>query len=189
MKEIRISSRKELRNWLSKNHDKEKEGIWLVFYKKDAGRPTMEYEEAVEEALCFGWIDSIIKRLDETTYCRKFTPRKPNSKWSALNKARVARLIRKGKMTASGFAKIEAAKQSGLWDVDPRPNISFDLPVEFSKALNGNKRAKSYFERLSPTYKKQFIGWIVTAKRPETKEIRIRESISLLEQGMKLGLR
>lgn len=149
----------------------------------------MAYDEAVEEALCFGWIDSIIKKLDGTRYCRKFTPRKLNSKWSALNKERVARLIRERKMTASGLAKIEVAKQSGLWDVDPRPTISFDIPGEFSKALNRNKVAKSHFVKLSPTYKKQFIGWIVTAKRPETRESRIQESISLLELGMKLGLR
>ena len=100
----------------------------MVFYKKNAGKPTMEYDESVEEALCFGWIDSIIKKIDEEKYCRKFTSRKSNSKWSSMNKRRVVKLIREGRMTEYGLAKIEEAKRSGFWEIDPRPDIRFDMP-------------------------------------------------------------
>ena len=189
MKQVYVSSRAQWRTWLTQNHDKEESGIWLVFFKRGTGRPSVDYEASVEEALCFGWIDSVIKRIDGVKFCRKFTPRRPNSQWSNTNKQRVARMIKEGRMTEFGLAKIEAAKRSEHWEVDPRPIITMDIPQELSEALARNRKAKDFFESLAPSYQKQFIGWIVTAKRPETKAQRLKESLALLARREKLGLR
>jgi uncharacterized protein YdeI (YjbR/CyaY-like superfamily) len=188
MKQLYVANQEQWRQWLSEYHAKEA-GIWLVFYKKQTGTPTIEYEAAVEEALCFGWIDGVIKKIDEARYARKFTPRRDRSKWSSLNKQRAEKMIRRRKMTEAGLAKIKTARESGLWEKDPRPVISFDVPPELTKALTHNKKAKANFEKLAPTYRKHYIAWIAVAKRPETKKRRIAESIALLEQGRKLGLK
>lgn len=188
MKQLYVTDRDKWREWLSENHAAEA-GIWLIFYKKETSMPTIAYEAAVEEAICFGWIDSIIKKIDAAKYARKFTPRTDKSKWSPLNKKRANKMIKEGRMTEVGLAKIKAAKKTGLWDKDARPQISFDIPPEFAKALARNKKAKESFDKLAPSYRKYYIGWIAMAKRPETKKRRIHESIALLEQGKKLGLK
>jgi uncharacterized protein YdeI (YjbR/CyaY-like superfamily) len=110
-----FTDRAKWRSWLEKNHSSAK-GIWVIYFKKHTGKPTMTYAEAVEEALCFGWIDSLTKKLDEERYMQKFTPRKNNSNWSELNKKRVEKLIAEGKMENAGFDQIEKAKKSGKWD-------------------------------------------------------------------------
>lgn len=188
MEQLYVTDRDKWREWLSMNHAT-KAGIWLVFYKKETSRLTIAYEAAVEEALCFGWIDSIIKKIDAARYARKFTPRSDKSKWSPLNKKRANKMIREGRMTKVGLAKIKAAKKTGLWDKDPRPIISLDIPPEFARALALHKKAKENFDKLAPSYRKHYIGWIAVAKRPETKKRRIDESIALLEKGQKLGLK
>ncbi len=187
MKQLCFSSRDQWRRWLTENHAKEEKGIWLVYFKKATGRPSVTYEESVEEALCFGWIDSVLKRIDKERYCRKFTPRKDASVWSNLNRQRVSKVIQEGRMTEFGLAKVAAAKRSGRWESDPRPKINLDVPPELSKALKQNQKAKDFFGKLAPTYRKHFIGWIGTAKRPETRKKRIRESLRLLARGEKLG--
>ena len=189
MKQLHVSNRAQWRRWLSENHAKETDGIWLVFYKKQTGKPSLEYDESVEEALCFGWIDSIIKRIDDNKYCRKFTPRKNGSKWSISNKKRIQKIVKEGRMTESGRAKIATAKKLGRWNAEPRPAIKMDIPPDLSAALALNKKAKDFFENLAPTYQKHFIGWIITAKRPETKMKRLQESLVLLARGEKLGLK
>jgi len=188
MKQLYVTDRDKWHEWLSENHAA-KAGVWLVFYKKETSRPTIAYEAAVEEAICFGWIDSIIKKMDAERYARKFTPRSDKSKWSPLNKKRANKMIRQGRMTEVGLAKIKTAKKTGLWDKDPRPLIPHEVPPEFAKALARNKKAKENFDKLAPSYRKHYIGWITVAKRPETKKRRIEESISLLEKGQKLGLK
>ena len=188
MKQLCVTNREKWREWLSENHAS-KAGIWLVFYKKETSMPTIAYETAVEEAICFGWIDSIIKKIDAARYARKFTPRTDKSKWSPLNKKRAGKMIKEGRMTEVGLAKIKAAKKTGLWDKDARPRISLEIPPEFARALARNKKAKENLDKLAPSYRKYYIGWIVMAKRPETKKRRIDESIALLEQGRKLGLK
>jgi uncharacterized protein YdeI (YjbR/CyaY-like superfamily) len=188
MKQVYVKTRKELRDWLNQNHDKSS-GIWLIFYKKHTGKPTLEYDEAVEEALCFGWIDSIIKKIDDEKYARKLTPRKVDSRWSELNKKRITKLKEQGLLTEAGIMKIREAEASGLWDNSDRPQMSLDIPKELESALAKNRKAKSFFDQLSPSYQKQFIGWIAFAKRQETKERRLRESIALLERGEKLGMK
>ena len=187
MKSISFKTRQAWRAWLQTNHDKET-GIWMVFFKQ-GDQPVIDYESAVEEALCFGWIDSIIKKIDEQKYARKFTPRRENSKWSDLNKSRAERLIKNGRMTENGMMKINAAKKNGMWNKSARPHLSFDLPAEFREALQQNPNANEFFHKLAPGYQKQFIGWIKMAKRQETMEKRITESIHLLNKGEKLGLK
>ena len=189
MKTIKVKNREEWRAWLAANHNKETE-IWLVYYKKKIGKMGVGYDASVEEALCFGWIDSLIKRLDDTKYARKFTPRKVNSQWSLSNKKRVNQLIREGLMTEQGLQKVEAAKRAGNWDSPvQKPELTFTMPAEFAEALGKDKRAEETFNKLAPTHQKQYLGWIEVAKRPETREKRIKESIRLLAEGKKLGLK
>lgn len=133
MKQILVTIRRQWRRWLTGNHDREVKGIWLVFNKKNTGRPSLEYEESVEEALCSGWIDSIIKRIDEGKYCRKFTPRKDDSNWSTTNKKGVEKIIKEGNMTEFGLAKVEAAKRLGCWEKDSRPAVRTDVPYCVAK--------------------------------------------------------
>ena len=189
MKTISAPSRSAWHDWLARHHDCEPRGVWLAFKKGDAAKSWLTYDESVEEALCFGWIDSIIKRVDDETCVRKFTPRKPGSLWSQSNKRRVARLIAKGLMTAHGQALVDEAKRSGTWDKDPRAGISFDMPPEFASALAGNETARAGFDRLAPGFRKHYLGWIGAAKRPETRARRVEEAIALLSAGRKLGLK
>ncbi len=188
MTEHHFKNRKKWREWLSQNHSTEN-GIWMIFYKKTINKPTVSYEESVEEALCFGWIDSIIKKMDEERYLRKFTPRNDKSVWSSLNKKRIEKVIHEGRMTEAGLAKIRTAKENGQWDKPDRSYPALTISPEFSEALKKNPHAKETFEKLAPTYQKQYNGWINAAKQSETRQKRIQESISLLEKGERLGLR
>jgi uncharacterized protein YdeI (YjbR/CyaY-like superfamily) len=183
-----VNNRKDWREWLEKNHATSKE-IWLIYYKKHSGKSRIPYDDAVEEALCFGWIDSIIKKIDDEKYAQKFTPRKENSMWSESNKKRVNLMIGQGKMTKAGLALIRVAKKNGKWnEVFPREEFS-EIPGELKIVLEKNKKARENFHALAPSYKKQYIGWIVTAKRPETREKRLQEAIILLEKNQKLGMK
>ncbi len=189
IKQLQIPTRAEWRKWLVENHDKHPSGIWLVFRRKQTGRPSLEYEEAVEEALCFGWIDSILKKIDDERYCRKFTPRKDRSRWSSTNKRRVEKIVKEGRMTEFGLAKVTAARKLGIYEMDPRPVISMDVPQDLSEALAGNRTAKDFFAGLAATYRKQFIAWITMARKPEIRTRRLQESLALLARGEKLGLK
>jgi uncharacterized protein YdeI (YjbR/CyaY-like superfamily) len=188
MRELYLTTRAEWRQWLVKHHDREP-GVWLVFYKKHTETPTLDYEAVVEEALCFGWIDSIIKRLDEDRYLRKLTPRKPDSNWSELNKKRVKKLLRAGLMTDAGRACVEAAKKSGRWNQSGRPPNPSELPAALEKALIKNRKANAFFASLAPSYQRQVIGWIAAAKRQETIDRRVKEAIALLARGKTLGMK
>jgi uncharacterized protein YdeI (YjbR/CyaY-like superfamily) len=188
MLQIYLTTRAEWRKWLTQHHSEES-GVWLVFYKTHTRMPTLHYDAVVEEALCFGWIDSIIKKLDDDRYARKITPRKPSSQWSELNKNRVKTLLRQGLMTDAGLARIEQAKNTGHWNQSARTPIPTKVPEDLKRALSRNRKAKAFFSTLAPTYQKQFIGWIATAKRQETIDRRVKEAIRLLEQGKKLGLK
>jgi uncharacterized protein YdeI (YjbR/CyaY-like superfamily) len=128
--------------------------------------------------------------LDDTKYARKFTPRKANSQWSPSNKKRVKQLIKDGVMTEYGMQKVEDAKRAGNWDSPTqKPELTFKISSEFAEALGKDKRAEEIFSQLTPTHQKQYLGWIEVAKRPETREKRIKESIRLLAEGKKLGLK
>jgi uncharacterized protein YdeI (YjbR/CyaY-like superfamily) len=154
-----------------------------VFYKDHTGIQSIPYEDSVREALCFAWIDSLIKRLDDDRYARKFTPRRPTSKWSGINRKRWMELKAAGLLTSAGLA---AAPSDNTYA--PRPAIP-DLPAYIAKALKANPTAWGFFQRLAPSYRRHFVVWIHSAKRSETRKKRIRESIGLLAAGKKLGLK
>jgi uncharacterized protein YdeI (YjbR/CyaY-like superfamily) len=170
---ITPTSRKEWRAWLQKHHASAK-GVWLLYAKKHTGLPSLTWQEGVEEALCFGWIDSLRRPVDDTYFKQLYTPRKPKSTWSAINKASIERLIAAGLMTAAGLAVIDAAKANGRWNAIDHVE-SFTIPDDFKKALANDKTARAGFESYSPFIRKQFLYRLNSAKRPETRAKRIAE--------------
>ena len=249
-KTLYVISREDWRAWLAKHYQSETE-VWLIYYKKDSGRPRIPYDDAVEEALCFGWIDSIVKRMDDEKFAQKFTPRRDGSRWSALNTQRVRKLMREGRMTEAGLAKLDPAMRGDkgrakrdAGDVELPPLVKQalmanatawknfqslspsrrsahvrlitdakkeetrdqrvrdvisrleqntgdpdDIPRFMKVALKANAKAWQNFQNLAPSYRRHYVGWIMHAKQEETRERRLREAISLLEQNKKLGLK
>jgi len=185
-KTLHVTDREQWRQWLQENHARERQ-IWLVFYKVHTGQLNLPYEDSVEEALCFGWIDSLIQKIDENRYARKFTPRKPGSKWSHLNKRRVARMIEAGRMMGAGLALVDFPLTDAI--ISPAPRPVPDLPDWFEKALRENPLAWENFNKLPPSHRRNYIGWISDAKREETRQRRIREAIGLLEKNERLGMK
>lgn len=176
------------RAWLQKHHATEPE-LWLVLYKKHTGKAGLVYEDAVREALCFGWIDGILKRIDDEKHMFRFSPRRKRSVWSQKNKKRVARLIAEGRMTQAGLAAVKEAQRNGQWDNADVQRPTPDVPPELTRALARNDAAKHHFERLAPSYRKQFIGWIASAKRDDTRGKRVAEAVQLLAENKKLGMK
>lgn len=177
------------RNWLKKNHNKFP-GIWLVYYKIGTSKPRLPYADMVEEALCFGWIDSLPRKLDEERTMLMFTPRKPKSVWSDLNKERVAKLINNGLMAAPGLTKIEIAKQNGSWDTLTASNNAAnnnELPTDLLKLLKGKKEALANFKAFSPSIRKQFMYFIDSAKTSETRMKRLQQTVLMSEANKKPG--
>ena len=179
---LRLRNRQQWRAWLAKHHASSP-GVWLVFYKAHTGVKSIPSKDVVQEALCFGWIDSLIKRLDDDRYAVKVTPRQPTSKWSDINRQRWRNLKAAGLLAEPGLAAAPTGNRYG-----PRPTIP-DLPAYLAKALKAHPTAWTFFRELAPTYRRNFVVWIHTAKRPETREKRLRESIDLLAAGKKLGLK
>lgn len=178
---------KKWRTWLSKNHSSEKE-IWVIYYKKHTKKPTISYHEAVEHALCYGWIDSTVKRLDDERYRQKFTPRNKKSVWSDLNRKRVEKLILEKKMTKFGLEKINAAKDNGMWYKKYKVYKVNTIPTEFKSELKLNKLAKNNFDKMPKSQKNHFINWISAAKKEETRIRRSKKAIKLLKKNLKLGM-
>jgi uncharacterized protein YdeI (YjbR/CyaY-like superfamily) len=181
-------NRGQWRNWLEKNHAKETE-VWLVFLKQHTERPNVSYNDAVEEALCFGWIDGVRRSIDEDRYMHRFSPRKLDSKWSKLNKERAQHMLKAGQMAPAGQKSIELAKKNGRWTEPVSARTSFSMPPELNERLKRNKKAATFFESLAPSYQRQYVAWIATAKRTETQKRRLDETIELLIRGEKLGMR
>ena len=177
-----IRTRDRWRRWLATHHASSA-GVWLVRHKQHSGVTSMPYEDLVREALCFGWVDSLVKRLDDDRYAIKVTPRKPTSKWSDINRRRWNELKAAGLLAAPGLAAAPTGNRYA-----PRPRIP-QLPAYLAKAIKTNLKAWRHFQSLAPTYRRDFVVWIHTAKRPETRKKRIRESIELLAAGKKLGLK
>jgi uncharacterized protein YdeI (YjbR/CyaY-like superfamily) len=193
MKTYGAKDREAWRAWLAKNHATEKE-VWVVFPKAHTGKRCMSYEDSVEEALCHGWIDSIIKRIDEDRYARKFTPRTDHENWSDLNKKRVAKVIREGRMTQTGLAKIgyanpELAPDTLAKKTTPPIPGELTVPVFMERALKAKPRAWANFHGMAPSHKRQYVLWITMAKREETREKRLREAVQMLEKNQQLGLK
>ena len=177
---VLVETRGEWRAWLERNH--ESKGAWLVSWKKATGRPFIPYPETVDEALCFGWIDSRPNKLDDERAMRLFTPRKPKSPWSRLNKQKVARLSAQGLMAPAGMRMVETAKANGSWTVaDEIEDVV--IPPDLVAALGEDEPAREFFERFPESSKKAILWWIKTAKRPETRAGRIAETVSAAAQN------
>jgi len=190
---IHFKSREELRDWFQKFFDTSP-GVWMVYYKKHTEKECIKYDEALEEALCFGWIDSLIKKMDDERYARKFTPRINTKKWSEINKKKVIELVKSGRMTQAGLMKTEGYLKSGNTDhliikSENKELKEIALPDFIQKAFSKNEPALTNFTNLPPTYKRHYLLWITNAKREETIQKRLKESIVLLKENKKLGLK
>lgn len=167
-------NRQEWHQWLDKNHNSSP-GVWLIYYKKNSNKPRVEYEEAVEEALSFGWIDSKVKVIDEERYMQVFTPRKQGSNWSKSNKNRVMKLIKNGLMQPAGLEKVNAAKKDGSWNfLDDIEDLI--IPDDLKETFKQNKVAQENFDAFSDSAKKQILYWIASAKKLETQQQRIKKT-------------
>lgn len=171
--QVHADDRATWRAWLEAHHETAG-GAWLVTWRPGAGRAGLEYEAAVEEALCFGWVDSQGGRLDDERTKLYFAPRKPRSGWAATNKARVARLIAEGRMAPAGLAAIERAKANGSWEVlDAAERL--EVPADLAQALDAHPPAAANFAAFPPSARKMHLAWVATAQRPETRAARIAQ--------------
>ncbi|SFR97021.1 Uncharacterized conserved protein YdeI, YjbR/CyaY-like superfamily, DUF1801 family [Halomicrobium zhouii] len=182
MNPLFFASRNEFRTWLEAHHDTAEE-LWVGYYKADAERSGIGYGESVEEALCFGWIDGLIKGIDDETYTRRFTPRNPDSKWSKANTERVEAMVEAGKMTPAGMALVEAAKESGEWAAAYRLADDHEIPAELEAALRENETAWENFQHFSNTDQHAFIAAVEEAKTDDTKQRRIERTVELAAQN------
>jgi uncharacterized protein YdeI (YjbR/CyaY-like superfamily) len=176
-------TRAEWRAWLEDNHGRA-EGVWLISYKKATGKPRVEYEEAVEEALCYGWIDSKPNKLDAERSLLWFAPRKAGTGWSKPNKERVAKLLDAGLMAPAGLAKITAAQADGSWYALDAVE-ALEIPSDLDQALTANPTARSYFDAFPRSVKRGILEWIATAKRPETRARRVEETVTLAAENVR----
>ena len=183
VKTFYAKTQKDWRKWLEKNHRSEK-AVWLIFYKKGSGIQSTNYAEALEEALCFGWIDSKANKRDDESYYQYFAKRKPESNWSKVNKDKVAKLIEKGLMTPAGFESVETAKQNGKWSaLDEVEELI--IPSELKLLFDKNKKAIANWDKFSRSVKRAILLWISNAKRPETRKKRINETVELASNNIK----
>lgn len=173
------------RAWLTEHAALEKE-VWLIYYRKQAGKPSISYQESLEEALCFGWVDSLIQKINEETYARKFTPRKPDSRWSEVNRRLAVRLMRDGRMTPSGLARMDFPIPETESPRKPAPALV--VPEWLETGLKTRPLAWENFQKLPASHRRRYIGWISDAKREDTRQKRLREAINLLEAGLRIGM-
>ena len=185
LKKVTPKSREAWRAWLDKNHAAS-QGIWLVFAKKHTGLPSLSYEDAVQEALCFGWIDSLMKSINDRFHMQMFTPRKPKSAWSVTNKARLAKLMRAGVMTPAGLAAVKLAKKSGSWDTYAVVD-ALTIPPELQRAFEANPEAKKNWPSYTPSAQRSFLHMINGAKRPETREKRVKQVIDYVARKVSMS--
>lgn len=174
----------EFRKWLSENH-RSSEGIWLRIYKKDSLVATVTYAEALDEALCFGWIDGLKQKHDELSWRQRFTPRRAKSGWSKINTRHAERLMAAGKMRAAGREQIEAAKKDGRWTAAYDSQAQATFPEEFLRALSKHKKAQTFFESLSKSNKYAIAYRLQTAKKPETRERRMKMILEMMKKKEK----
>lgn len=182
-----FEDRNQWRKWLEINHKKFKEA-WLIHYKKPSSKKTISHFDAVEEALCFGWIDSKLKKIDEEKFILKYSPRKQKSVWSKINKEKAEELITSGKMTQAGLEKIEEAKKTGLWDTAYTNLVREKLPSDLKKSLMENKTAWNNFQNFANSYRNMYIYWIKDAKTESTRRKRIKEVVKRVENNKKPGI-
>lgn len=186
MKKITVRTRDEWRKWLGKNYDTETE-IWLVFYKKHTGKESIPYDDSVEEAICFGWIDSLVKRIDDDRYARKFTRRINKHQWSPSNLKRAGKMITEGRMTEAGLKVFDPREDTKQTQV--KRSIPTDPPAIIERAFRKVPGVWESFNRLAPSHRRNYIGWIMSARKEETRQKRIEESIAYLSKDHHLPLK
>jgi len=174
------------REWLANHYDSESE-VWLIFHKQHTGVVSIDYQDALDEALCFGWVDSLIKRLDDRRYARKFTPRRPESRWSDVNRKRYAELKASARLKSCGLKRAPTGRTYAARPA--RFELPSKLPDYIQTALRKQPAALGSFEALAPSHRRRYVGWIESAKREETKHRRLKEAIHLLAAGKLLGLK
>lgn len=180
---ITPKSRSDFRVWLSKHYG-QKDSVWVVIFKAASGKSNLSAADVAEEALCWGWIDSVPNKLDDNRYKLRVSPRSPTSAWSALNKSRVKKLIAEGLMTAHGMKKINLAKSNGSWT---KLNTSdrFEMPKELSRLLKQHKKASDFYQSMAPSSKRVILEWINAAKTESTRQKRIKETVRLAALGIR----
>jgi uncharacterized protein YdeI (YjbR/CyaY-like superfamily) len=184
MNTLHVETREEWRKWLEKHHSTE-EDIWLVHYKKHTGKPVLPYDDAVEEAICFGWIDTLVRRIDEERYAQRYTPRTERSQWSETNKRRARKMIELGKMTEKGLQKLGNA----LNERPAQPRIkATDIPADMKAALKADEQAWKNFSAFAPGYRRNYIEWVLDAKRDETRLRRIESVVERARENKKPGM-
>jgi uncharacterized protein YdeI (YjbR/CyaY-like superfamily) len=183
IKTFYAKTQKEWRKWLEENHQSEK-SVWLIIYKKESGTPSVYYTDAVDEAICFGWIDSKPNKRDDESYYQFFAKRNPKSNWSKVNKGKVARLLEKGLLAPAGLEAIETAKQNGTWTALDKVE-ELTIPEDLQKAFDQNKTAFDNWEKFPRSSKRGILEWILNAKRPETRQGRIDETVKLAKENIK----
>lgn len=181
---LNFKTAKEWERWLAKNYASSK-GVWLHFYKKASGIPSISYPEAVEVSLCYGWIDGQANKYDEKSYLQRFTPRRPKSIWAKKNIERVTRLIASGKMKPAGLKEVEAAKADGRWELAYDSPASMEIPNDFLQELSKNTKAKKFFETLNKTNRYSIAWRLQTAKKSETREKRMKVILEMLSKKEK----
>jgi uncharacterized protein YdeI (YjbR/CyaY-like superfamily) len=180
---LQPETRAEWRRWLSRNHARSP-GVWLAAHKRATGKPRVEYEDAVEEALCFGWIDSKGKTLDAERSAIWMSPRRPRSGWSRSNKERIERLERRGLIAPAGRTAVETAKRNGAWTALDSVE-ALEVPEDLARELARNQTARGHFEAFPPSARKQILGWIASARREETRRKRVEETVRLAAQNVR----
>ena len=186
MKTFLAQTADQWRKWLAAHHDSESE-VWLIFHKLHTGTASIAYVDALDEALCFGWVDSLVKRLDDRRFARKFTPRRADSRWSTTNRQRYAALKASGRLTPAGINRAPTERTHG--PRPPRFKMPSTLPPYIQAALKQRPAALRYFEALAPSHRRKYVGWIESAKHEKTKIRRLKEVIRLLSAGKVLGLK
>ena len=186
MKTLHVQTLDEWCQWLAKHHASESE-IWLIFHKQHTGVASIDYKDALDEALCFGWVDSLVKRLDDRRFARKFTPRRGDSRWSDVNRKRYAELEAEGRLKPPGIER--APTDRGSATRPQRRELPAELPAYILAALKKNAKARRHFEALAPEQRRRYFAWIESAKREETRLRRLAEAIRVLAAGKALGLK
>ena len=182
---IYFRDRNAWRKWLERNHGRKSE-IWILAFKRHVGKRSVSYEEALEEAICYGWIDSRMRRIDDERHTWRFVPRRPDSIWSLGNRGRAERLIREGRMTPAGLETIKAARKSGKWAMAYAPSRPPRMPKDLKEALMQNTKAWTNFQAFAKSYRTTYLYWIASAKRDETRRKRIQEVVRRAEKNLKM---
>jgi uncharacterized protein YdeI (YjbR/CyaY-like superfamily) len=185
MKTLLVRTLEQWRDWLTEHHSSASE-VWLIFHKRHTGVASIDYKDARDEALCFGWVDSLVKRLDDRRYAQKFTPRRADSRWSAVNRKRYAELKAGGRLKPPGIERPPTDR--GYGPRPPRLPMPSQLPAYIQAALRNHPTALRHFEELPPSQRRRYLAWVESAKREETKLRRLKEALRLLASGKVLGL-